>query len=102
MPAGREELVPLVDGGELWPVHDRKLLGEAQPARVGGGVKGGQVGEDPPGDGVGSPLVLEAPYVAHQAGVDPLLRVAEAGLVIAISGFPRGSSYAGVGGIWLA
>ena len=27
-------------------MHDRQLLCQAQPARVGGGVEGGQVGED--------------------------------------------------------
>ena len=73
MPAGREELVPLVDGGELRPVHDSKLLGEAQPTRVGGGVVGRQVGQDIPRDREASPLVLEAPHVARQAAVDPLV-----------------------------
>ena len=33
-----EELVPLVDGGEVRSVHDGVFLHQAQPAAVGGGV----------------------------------------------------------------
>ena len=38
MPAGRVELVMLVDGGELRLVHDGEFLHQAQPAAVRGGV----------------------------------------------------------------
>ena len=71
-------------------MHDRQLLCQAQPARVGGGVEGGQVGEDPPRDGEVPPLVLEAPDVARQTGVDPLLGVIEAGLMVAVPDLPGG------------
>ena len=71
VPASREELVVLVDGGELRLVHDRVLLDEAEPTGVGGGVEGGQDGQLLPADGVVSPLVLEAPDVTCQAGVAP-------------------------------
>ena len=102
MPAGRVELVVLVDGGELRLVHDRVLLDEAEPTGVGGGVEGGQDGELPPADGVVSPLVLEAPDVPSEAGVDPFAGVAEGMGVVPISDLPRGGRYAGVDGVWLA
>ena len=45
MEAGCEELVPLIDGGELRLAHDGELLHEAEPAAVGGGVVVGVVGQ---------------------------------------------------------
>ena len=33
-----EELIPLVDGGDVRSVHDGVFLHQAQPAAVGGGV----------------------------------------------------------------
>ena len=102
MPAGRVELVMLVDAGELRLVHDGVLLNEAEPAGVGGGVVGGQGGEGPPLDLKGSPLVLQAPDVPSQAGVAPFARVAEGMGVVPISDLPRGGRYAGVGGVRLA
>ena len=102
VPAGCEELVALVDGGELRLVHDRVLLDEAEPTGVGGGVEGGQDGKLPPAEAVVSPLVLQAPDVPSQAGVDPFARVAEGMGVVPISDLPGGGRYAGVGGVWLA
>ena len=102
MPAGRVELVVLVDGGELRLVHDCKLLAKAEPTGVGGGVEGGQDGQLFPADGVVSSLILEAPDVTSEAGVDPFAGVAEGMGVIPISDLPRGGSDAGVGGVWLA
>ena len=78
VPAGCEELVPLVDGGELRLVHDRVLFHQAQSAWVGGGVEGGEGGEGPPLDGVVPVLVLQAPDVTRKAGVAPFARMAEA------------------------
>ena len=71
MPAGCEELVPLVDGGELRLEHGRVLFHQAQSVRVGGGVVGGEGGEGPPLDGEVPVLVLQAPDVTCQAGVAP-------------------------------
>ena len=102
MPAGRVELVVLVDGGELRLVHDCKLLAKAEPTGVGGGVEGGQDGQLLPGDAVVSPLIFEAPDVPSEAGVDPFAGVAEGMGVIPISDLPRGGRYAGVDGVWLA
>ena len=53
-----EELVPLVDGGEVWSVHDGVLLHQAQPAAVGGGVEVGVGGQRLPGDGEGTVGIL--------------------------------------------
>ena len=97
VPASRVELVVLVDGGELRLVYDRVLLDEAEPTGVGGGVEGGQDGKLPPAEAVVSPLVLQAPDVPSQAGVDPFARVAEGMGVVPISDLPRGGRYAGVG-----
>ena len=49
-----------------------------------------------------SPLVLEAPDVPSQAGVDPFAGVAEGMGVIPISDLPGGGRYAGIGGVRLA
>ena len=43
--AGCEELVPLIDGGELRLAHNSELFHEAEPAAVGGGVVVGVVGQ---------------------------------------------------------
>ena len=43
--AGCEELVPLIDGGELRLAHNGELFHEAEPAAVGGGVVVGVVGQ---------------------------------------------------------
>ena len=45
MEAGCEELVPLIDGGELRLAHNGELFHEADPAAVGGGVVVGVVGQ---------------------------------------------------------
>ena len=45
MEAGCEELVPLIDGGELRLAHNSELFHEAEPAAVGGGVVVGVVGQ---------------------------------------------------------
>ena len=45
MEAGCEELVPLIDVGELWLAHDGELFHEAEPAAVGGRVVVGVVGQ---------------------------------------------------------
>ena len=49
-----------------------------------------------------SPLVLEAPDVPSQAGVDPFAGVAEGMGVIPISDLPGGGRYASIGGVRLA
>ena len=77
VPAGRVELVMLVDAGELRLVHDGVLLDKAEPAGVGGGVVGGQGGKGLPLDGEVPLLVLEAPDVTRKAGVAPFARMAE-------------------------
>ena len=43
--AGCEELVPLIDGGELRLAHNDELFHEAEPAAVGGRVVVGVVGQ---------------------------------------------------------
>ena len=90
VPAGCEELVPLVDGGELRLVHDRVLFHQAQSAWVGGGVEGGEGGEGPPLDGVVPVLVLQAPDVTRKAGVAPFARMAEAIYIYSGGGEVRG------------
>ena len=102
MPAGRVELVMLVDGGELRLVHDGEFFGQTQSTGVRGGVEGGQGGQRLPADAEVSPLVFEPPDVASKAGVAPFACVAERMGVVPISDLPRGGRYARVGSIWLA
>ena len=70
MEAGCEELVPLVDGGELRLAHDGELFHEAEPAAVGGGVVVGVGGQGPPLDVERVVAILEAPHRPSEAGVD--------------------------------
>ena len=82
MLAWGEELVPLVDGGEVWSVHDGVFLHQAQPAAVGGGVEVGVGGQHVPRDGEGTVGILQSPDMPSEAGVDPLGAVLEGGLVV--------------------
>ena len=84
MEAGCEELVPLVDGGEVWSVHDGVFLHQAQPAAVGGGVEVGVGGQRVPRDGEGTVGILQSPDMPGEAGVDPLGAVLEGGLVVSV------------------
>ena len=70
MLAWGEELVPLVDGGELRLAHDGELLHEAEPAAVGGGVVVGVGGQGLPLDIERVVAILEAPDMTSQTGVD--------------------------------
>ena len=70
MEAGCEELVPLIDGGELRLAHDGELFHEAEPAAVGGGVVVGVGGQGPPLDVERVVAILEAPDMTSQTGVD--------------------------------
>ena len=79
-----EELVPLVDGGEVRSVHDGVFLHQAQPAAVGGGVEVGVGGQRVPRDGEGTVGILQSPDMPGEAGVDPLGAVLEGGLVVSI------------------
>ena len=58
--AGCEELVPLVDGGELRLAHDGELFHEAEPPAVGGGVVVGVGGQGLPRDVERKVAILEA------------------------------------------
>ena len=58
MLAWGEELVPLVDGGEVRSVHDGVFLHQAQPAAVGGGVEVRVGCQRLPGDGEGTVGIL--------------------------------------------
>ena len=84
MLAWGEELVPLVDGGQVWSVHDGVFLHQAQPAAVavGGGVEVGVGGQRVPRDGEGTVGILQSPDMPGEAGVDPLGAVLEGGLVV--------------------
>ena len=81
--AARVELVPAVEGGLLWVVHQDELLAEAEPAGVGACSEGLATGQDPPldghplreGVGVVRLLLLERPYIAAELGVPPLVLV---------------------------
>ena len=57
MLAWGEELVPLVDGGEVRSVPDGVFLHQEQPAAVGGGVEVWVGGQRLPGDGEGLSLI---------------------------------------------
>ena len=102
MLAWGEELVPLVDGGEVWSVHDGVFLHQAQPAAVGGGVEVGVGGQRLPGDGEGTVGILEPPDMPCEAGVDPLGAVLEGGLVVAIPHLEGVGGEAHVAGIRFA
>ena len=58
-----EELVPLIDGGELLHngVHDGLFFHQAQPAAVGGRVEVGVGGQRVPRDGEGTVGILQSP-----------------------------------------
>ena len=102
MLAWGEELVPLVDGGEVWSVHDGVFLHQAQPAAVGGGVEVGVGGQRLPGDGEGTVGILQPPDMPCEAGVDPLGAVFEGGLVVALPHLEGVGGEAHVAGIWFA
>ena len=70
-----EELIPLVDGGDVRSVHDDVFLHQAQPAAVGGGVEVGVGGQRLPRDVEGAVGILELPDMTSQTGVNPLLQV---------------------------
>ena len=55
-----EELIPLVDGGDVRSVHDGVFLHQAQPAAVGGGVEVGVGGQRRPRDVEGTVGILES------------------------------------------
>ena len=97
-----EELVPLVDGGEVRSVHDGVFLHQAQPAAVGGGVEVGVGGQRLPGDGEGTVGILQSPDMPGEAGVDPLGAVLEGGLVVSIPHLEGVGGEAHVAGIWFA
>ena len=82
-----EELVPLVDGGEVRSVHDGVFLHQAQPAAVGGGVEVGIGGQRLPRDAEGAVAILELPDMTSQTGVNPFGTVFEAGLVVPVPHF---------------
>ena len=79
-----EELIPLVDGGDVRSVHDDVFLHQAQPAAVGGGVEVGVGGQRRPRDVEGTVGILESPDMPSEAGVDPLGAVLEGGFVVAV------------------
>ena len=87
MLAWGEELVPLVDGGEVWSVHDGVFLHQAQPAAVGGGVEVGIGGQRLPRDAEGAVAILELPDMTSQTGVNPFGTIFEAGLVVSVPHF---------------
>ena len=60
------ELVPLIQGGQLWLEHDRIFLGQTEATGVVGGVEGGVLLQDLPPDVELPPLVLQFPHVASQ------------------------------------
>ena len=91
--ASGEELVPAVDRGLLWHVHQDVLLLQAQPTAVGAGLESLVSGQDPPLDLRLQPLILQGPDVPRQLGVDPLVGVLEAGLVVPVSQLPGAGSY---------
>ena len=84
MLAWGEELVPLVDGGEVCSVHDGVFLHQAQPAAVGGGVEVGIGGQRLPRDVEGAVGILELPDMTSQTGVNPFGTIFEAGLVVPV------------------
>ena len=102
MEVGCEELVPLVDGGELRLAHDGELFHEAEPAAVGGGVEVGVGGQGLPHGVERVVAILDAPDMTSQTGVDPFGTVFEAGLMVAVPHFEGFGSEADVGGVRLA
>ena len=102
MLAWGEELVPLVDGGEVWSVHDGVFLHQAQPAAVGGGVEVGIGGQRLPRDAEGAVAILELPDMTSQTGVNPFSTVFEAGLVVPVPHFEGVGREADVRGVRLA
>ena len=79
-----EELLPLVDDGELHLIQDGLFLHQAQPAAVGGGVEVRVGGQRRPRDVEGMVGILESPDMPSEAGVDPLGAVLEGGFVVAV------------------
>ena len=82
-----EELIPLVDGGDVRSVHDGVFFHQAQPAAVGGGVEDGVGGQRLPRDVEGAVAILELPDMTSQTGVNPFGTVFEAGLVVPVPHF---------------
>ena len=56
-----EELIPLVDGGDVRSVHDDVFLHQAQPAAVGGRVEVGVGGQRLPRDVERAVAILKLP-----------------------------------------
>ena len=88
MKAARVELVPAVEAGELWVVHQDVFLSEAEPAGVCAGSEGLAAGQDPPLDLVVQPLLLELPDVSAELGVPSLFLVLEGGSVVSVPLLP--------------
>ena len=102
MLAWGEELVPLVDGGEVWSVHDGVFLHQAQPAAVGGGVEVRIGGQRFPRDSEGTVAILVSPDMPSEAGVGALCAVFEGGVVVALPHLECVGGEAHVAGIWFA
>ena len=63
MPAGIENLIPLIKGASGWLVHNEKLFFEAEKAFFGDGIVRGCPIQNAPSNFKPYPLVLQFPYV---------------------------------------
>ena len=97
-----EELLPLVDDGELHLIQDGLFLHQAQPAAVGGRVEVGVGGQRLPRDVEGAVAILELPDMTSQTGVNPFGTIFEAGLVVSVPHFEAVGCEADVRGVRLA
>ena len=97
-----EELIPLVDGGDVRSVHDGVFLHQAQPAAVGGGVEVRVGGQRFPRDSEGTVAILVSPDMPSKAGVGALCAVFEEGVVVALPHLEGVGGEAHVAGIWFA
>ena len=63
VPAGVENLIPLIQGAFGWMVHNVKFFFKAEKAFFGGGIVRGCPIQNVPIDFKPYPLVLQFPYV---------------------------------------
>ena len=95
------ELVPVVEGGDLWLEHHQALLSQAESTLARGWAEGGGRGLEGPGDVevllLLQPLVLQGPDVLAETGCSPLVWPFEVLLVIGVSQLPLRFGHADVG-----
>ena len=84
MPTAGEQLPPGVERGGGGGEHDEILLLQAETAHLRGGVVDWCPAEDPPGDSVRAPRLLQSPHMGGQRGGVPSRHVPEVPHVLSV------------------